>query len=472
MHHHLRAAVAALFVILAGCQTVPPPPPKPEVPVAPATPAQRFTLADWRDLPGWADDDVAQAWPAFVVGCRTLAVRSPTLWKAPCAAASRVDGTSTAAVRAFFMEHFSPYRIANDEGGDTGLVTGYYEPLLAGSRTPTPEYGVALYGVPDDLLVVDLTSLFPELKDKRVRGRVEGRKVVPYWPRSDIERGAAPLKGKVLAYVADPVEAFFLEIQGSGRIALNDGSVMRLGYADQNGHPYRSVGRVLIERGELTRDTASMQAIRSWVHAHPSEARALLDENPSYVFFRELPQPAAGSIDAAIDGPLGSLGVPLLAERTIAVDPRYVPLGAPVYLATTKPSSSAPLTRLTLAQDTGGAIRGPVRADFFWGFGTRAGQEAGRMRQDGRMWLLWPKGAPPPTPRCRAAYRMTVSASHEHRLRNRDVQCLGRVQRRCRGTTCRSTRSAGRPGTGSARPISASFRGTRSCRDPCATTSS
>jgi len=393
MHHHLRAAVAALFVILAGCQTVPPAPP-PVTP--PAAPVARFTPVDWRELPGWGDDDVAQAWPAFVVGCRTLATRSPSPWKAPCDAASRVDGTSTAAVRAFFMEHFSPYRIANDEGGDAGLVTGYYEPLLEGSRTPTAQYTIALYGIPDDLLVVDLSTLYPELKDKRVRGRVEGRKVVPYWPRADIERGAAPVNGKALAYVADPVEAFFLEIQGSGRIALNDGSVMRLGYADQNGHPYRSVARVLIDRGEMTRDTASMQAIRSWVHAHPSEARALLDENPSYVFFRELPKPPAGSLDAAIDGPLGSLGVPLLAERTIAVDARHVPLGAPVYLATTRPSSSAPLQRLTMAQDTGGAIRGPVRADFFWGFGTQAGREAGRMRQDGRMWLLWPKGAPLP----------------------------------------------------------------------------
>jgi len=399
MLHHLRAATAALVVVLAGCQTVPPaPPPKPPAPPPSTAPVQRFAPVDWRDLPGWGEDDVAAAWPAFVVGCKALVARtqSQATWKAPCDAASRVDGASTSAVRAFFMEHFSPYRIANDDGTDTGLVTGYYEPLLAGSRTPTPDYAIALYGVPDDLLVVDLSSLYPELKDKRVRGRVEGRKVVPYWPRADIERGAAPVAGKALAFVADPVEAFFLEIQGSGRIALADGSVMRLGYADQNGHPYRSVARVLIDRGELTRDTASMQAIRSWVQAHPAEARALLDENPSYVFFRELPKPPAGSIEAAIDGPLGSLGVPLLSERTIAVDARYVPLGAPVYLATTKPSSNAPLQRLTLAQDTGGAIRGPVRADFFWGFGTQAGREAGRMRQDGRMWLLWPKGAPPP----------------------------------------------------------------------------
>jgi membrane-bound lytic murein transglycosylase A len=349
-------------------------------------------------MPGWSDDPVAAAWPAFLVGCRALVAKPATraTWRTPCEAAQRVDGTSDASVRAFFVNHFSPYRIADGEGKDVGLVTGYYEPLLTGSRTPTSEYSVALYGVPDDLLVVDLGDLYPELKDKRVRGRLEGRKVVPYWSRGELAKNSAPLAGKALAYVADPVEAFFLEIQGSGRIALADGTVMRLNYADQNGHPYRSVARVLIDRGELTRDNASMQAIRSWVKAHPDQERALLDENPSYVFFREAPPPPAGSLDATIDGPQGSLGVPLLAERTIAVDARFVPLGAPVYLATTMPLSDAPLARLTLAQDTGGAIRGPVRADFFWGFGTRAGREAGRMRQEGRMWLLWPKDAAPP----------------------------------------------------------------------------
>ncbi len=300
------------------------------------------------------------------------------------------------AVRAFFLEHFSPYRVAAADGGDTGLVTGYYEPLLAGSRTRTDAFAVPLYAPPDDLLTVDLTSLFPELKDKRVRGRVEGRKVVPYWSRADLEANPARLAGKALVYVADPVEAFFFEIQGSGRIELADGTVLRLNYADQNGHPYRSIGRVLIDRGELTPERSSMQAIRAWAQAHPDKTRALLDENPSFVFFREVPAPAPGSLDARIDGPQGALGVPLLAERTIAVDPRAIPLGAPVYLATTMPNSPIPLERLVLAQDTGGAIRGVVRADFFWGFGPRAGQYAGRMRQQGRMWLLWPKGAPLP----------------------------------------------------------------------------
>lgn len=387
------AAVAWLCVAFAGCQTVAPPAP-------PAAPPQRtvFTPAAWSDLPGWQSDPVEDVWPAFVAGCRALVAnaRKRATWQAPCAAGERIDGADPVAVRAFFVGHFSPYRVAAADGSDVGLVTGYYEPLLRGSRVRTAEFAAPLYAPPDDLLTVELGDLHPELKGKRVRARVSGRKVVPYWSRAEIERDAAAFAARPLVYVDDPVEAFFLEIQGSGRVALPDGTVVRLNYADQNGHPYRSVGRVLIDRGELTRDSASMQSIRAWALAHPDQVRALLDENPSYVFFREVAPPAPGSLDARIDGPQGALGVPLLARRTIAVDPRSIPLGAPVYLATTRPLSAAPLERLVLAQDTGGAIRGPVRADFFWGFGEDAARDAGRMKQDGRMWLLWPKGAPPP----------------------------------------------------------------------------
>ncbi len=393
----LRVLLAALAVALAiaGCQTVPPAPaptPKP----APAPPARaQYTPATFDELPGFASDPVAEVWPAFLVGCRALTAKASTraLWQAPCTAAQAVDGGDAGAVRAFFVTNFSPYRVTAADGNAVGLVTGYYEPLLRGSRVRSATFGVPLYAPPDDLLTVDLASLFPELKDKRVRGRVEGKRVVPYWPRAEFERNAASYGDKALVYVDDPIEGFFLEIQGSGRIALDDGTVVRLNYADQNGHPYRSVARVLIDRGELTYERSSLQAIQEWARAHPADVRALLDENPSYVFFRELPPPAPGSLDARIDGPHGALGVPLLARRTIAVDPRSIPLGAPVFLATTEPLSSRPLQRLTMAQDTGGAIRGAVRADYFWGFGPDAGREAGRMKQDGRMWLLWPKGA-------------------------------------------------------------------------------
>ena len=391
-------------LLFAGCQTIPAPPTPPAAvpPVtAPPPPAAIarpvFTPAAWVDVPGWSSDPVEAVWPAFQIGCRALLADAKTkdLWQPPCAASEQIDAANPVAIRAFFETHFIPYRVADADGRDVGRVTGYYEPLLKGSRERTPQFTVPLYSAPDDLLTVDLAGLYPELKDKRVRARVDGKKVVPYWTRADIERGAIPVTGKTLVYVEDPVEAFYFEIQGSGRIELADGSVIRLGYADQNGHPYRSIARVLIERGDLPRERASMQGISAWAKAHPSETRALLDENPSFVFFREVPPATPGSPEARIDGPIGTLGVPLLAERTIAVDARAIPLGAPVFLATTMPLSKTPLTRLVMAQDTGGAIRGVVRADFFWGFGPQAGREAGRMLQDGRMWLLWPKGADP-----------------------------------------------------------------------------
>jgi peptidoglycan lytic transglycosylase A len=389
----VRSALVAVAIGLAGCQVAPP------VVQPPQGPARAvFTPATYAQLPGWRADRVQDAWPAFRVGCKALVTRPRTqrLWAAPCAAAETVDAQDANAVRRFFEDNFTPYRITGSDGIEQGLVTGYYEPLLDGSRTRSARYAAPLYAPPDDLLIVELADLYPELKGKRVRGRLEGRRVVPYWSRADIDAGRAGIDGKALVYVSDPVDAFFLQIQGSGRVALDDGSVIRVGYADQNGQPFRSVARVLIDRGEMTLGEASMQGIRAWGRAHPDELPALLDENPSYVFFREVAPPPPGSLEAAIDGPIGSLGVPLAAGRAIAVDPRAVPLGAPVFLATTQPLSDVPLQRLVMAQDTGGAIRGPIRADFFWGFGDEAGQQAGRMRQQGSVWLLWPDGAPPP----------------------------------------------------------------------------
>jgi membrane-bound lytic murein transglycosylase A len=392
----LRALAALALIAVSGCQIVPVPP----APVAPAAPRAVYVATRFADVPGWRDDASQAAWPAFLVGCRTLTARERTraLWQAPCTAALAVDPTSALAVREFFERNFTPYAVAAADGTDAGLVTGYYEPLLKGSRRQGPAFPAPLYAPPDDLVTVELADLYPELKGKRVRGRLDGRRVVPYWPRADIEAGKAAIGGKALVYVSDPVDAFFLQIQGSGRVELDDGSVLRVGYADQNGHPFRSVARVLIDRGELTVAEASMQGIRAWGLRHPEALHALLDENPSYVFFREVPPPTPGSLDARIDGPIGSLGVPLLAGRAIAIDPRALPLGAPMFISTTEPLSDAPLQRLVMAQDTGGAIRGVVRADFFWGFGDAAGQQAGRMRQPGRLWLLWPNGEPLPGP--------------------------------------------------------------------------
>jgi membrane-bound lytic murein transglycosylase A len=266
------------------------------------------------------------------------------------------------------------------------LITGYYEPVLPGSRARTERFRHPLYGVPEDLVAVDLESVNPELKGLRLRGRLEGNRLVPYWSRGEIEARSS-FHAPVLAWIEDPVELFFLQIQGSGQIELASGGRLRLGYAGQNGHPYRSMGRYLMRRGELALEQTSMQGIKAWAAANPRKLREALDSNPSYVFFRETPEG---------DGPLGTLGAPLTAGYSLAIDPRSVPLGAPVFIATTMPLSSQPLQRLMAAQDTGGAIRGAVRADFFWGTGIEAGALAGRMRQQGRLWILWPRGEPLP----------------------------------------------------------------------------
>ncbi|HEX2826621.1 MAG TPA: MltA domain-containing protein [Burkholderiales bacterium] len=361
-------------------------PPAPTPPVSGAT----YKAATFAELPGWRDDAALEAWPAFVASCGALVNREG--WREVCTAASRTSPANADSVRRFFERHFRVWQVASAEGAQDGLITGYYEPLLRGSRKPGARYRYPLYTVPDDLINVDLAEAQPDVKGLRLRGRLEGRRIVPYYDRAQIESGAAPLKGKELLWVDDPIDLFFLHVQGSGRIALDSGETVRVGYADQNGYPYKSIGRTLIERGELTLEQASMQGIKAWAREHAAELTALLNTNPSYVFFRELP--------GAGNGPPGSLGVPLTPRRSVAVDTRYVPAGAPVYIATTWPNSAKPMNRLMLAQDTGSAIRGAVRADFFWGYGEAAAREAGRMKQRLKMWLLLPTayGEPRSTP--------------------------------------------------------------------------
>ncbi len=377
---------APVSPVLPAPQAMPSPVPAPAEPGAAGTVSMPWLKqSSWDQLPGWSDDDLDRAWPALLQSCQGL--RSNPAWSAACLAAARLPPQpDSARVRTYFERSFYPWQVSQAEGGSEGLVTGYYEPLLHGSRALSYKYRYPVLAAPDDLLAVDLSSIYPELKSLRLRGRLQGNKVVPYYTRAEIESGAAPLRGKELAWVDDPVELFFLQVQGSGRIVMDDGEVMRVGYADQNGYPYRSIGKWLVENGELTLDKASMQGIMDWGRRNPDRLPELLNANPSYVFFRELPNHTAG--------PLGALGVPLTPERSIAVDPRGMPLGAPVWLATTRPNSSDPLNRLVLAQDTGGAIRGNVRADFFWGFGDEAGKLAGAMKQKGRMWVLLPKGFP------------------------------------------------------------------------------
>ncbi len=389
----LGTTATALF--LAGCATTECPPcAAPEKPAPAVQIIKPLKPASWSDLPGWSDDKtLTEAFPAQLQSCNALG-KKPA-WQEACNAARSLNDSQRqdpSALRAYYQKYFQPYQLVQNDGAANGLFTGYYEPLLKGAKQASGQARYPIYGVPPNLLTIELGDLFPELKGKRVRGRLtDDNKVIPYWTREQIEANPSRMNARTLAWVDDPIELFFLQIQGSGRVQLPDGSRLRVGYADQNGQPYQSIGSVLIKQGALTKDTASMQGIQNWARNNPAKVQALLNANPSYVFFRVLPTDP-NNPDA---GPPGALGVPLTPGRSIAIDPRATPLGAPVWLDTTFPNTNKPMQRLVMAQDTGGAIKGAVRADFFWGFGADAGKEAGRMKQSGQMWTLLPPAAVP-----------------------------------------------------------------------------
>jgi membrane-bound lytic murein transglycosylase A len=351
-------------------------------------------------LPGWGADRFDGIATAIARQC---AMRTPPgPWPALCASFAALpaaqSGASAApeALRGWLESRFDAWPLRDAKGGDEGLVTGYYEPLLTGSRQRESALQAPLYARPADLLTIDLAGVEPRLAGMRLRGRLQGQRVVPYHSRGDIET-ALPLTGAELLWVDDRVDAFFLEIQGSGRVRLRDGTTLRIGYADQNGHPYRAIGRTLVERGALAADEVTAPAIRRWLREHPAQAPEVMRTNPSVVFFRELPEPPAAPPGEPEPGPPGSLGVPLTPMRSLAVDRSVVPLATLVWLDTTHPVDARPMRRAMAAQDTGGAIAGSIRADFFWGFGADAERAAGLMRSRGRMWMLWPRGETPPT---------------------------------------------------------------------------
>jgi len=371
--------------------------------------AGRFQRASWAELPGWNGDDLSQFWPLFLRNCKGLmrpttgnlaapARATPRAWQPVCAAAAdpAQAPADAAGVRQFLQAHLQPWRLNGaDNRPAANTVTGYYEPLVRGSRRQGGAYQWPLYAVPDDLLTIDLGAVYPELAGKRVRGKLVGKRVVPYDTRAAIESSSN--RPPAIVWVDDPVDNFFLQVQGSGRVLLTDGpdagTTIRVAYADHNGQPYASIGRWLIAQGELRADQASMQNIRAWAQRNPGRVPEMLNANPAVVFFRE---------EAVTDpelGPKGAYGIPLAPRRSIAVDAGFVPLGTPVFLATTWPASDRPLQQLVFAQDTGTAIRGAARADFYWGFGDEAGALAGRMKQRGQMWVLWPKQAGEPSAR-------------------------------------------------------------------------
>jgi membrane-bound lytic murein transglycosylase A len=360
---------AALGCLLTSCLSTPP---RPGI----------GAPVPWSALPGWQEDRLAQTWPALLNSCRKMPARDAR-WQTLCTDAALFPDPDDETARAFFETRFIAHEVAAGNGNTDGLITGYYEPLVHGSLVKNGRFRFPLFGRPDDLVTVELGELYPELKGKRLRGRLTGQRVVPYYSRAEIDKGKRPSQDSVIAWVDDPVALFFLEIQGSGRVQLPDGRILPVSYADQNGHPYVAIGRTLVESGALKLEEATMPAIRAWLAAHPDQAQTVLNSNPSYVFF-SLREPDSS-------GPVGALNVPLLPERSIAVDPSFIPLGSPVWLDTALPGSEPrPYRRLEFAQDTGGAIRGPVRADLFLGFGQDAEQLAGAMRQRGKLYVLLP----------------------------------------------------------------------------------
>lgn len=342
-----------------------------------AASALRFTVASFDALPGWPGANPVLARAAFLASCPALQRRADTSgltlasdWDAACAAAAQPGDP-----RAFFEAAFVPVMV----DGGVGLDTGYFELTLAGSRTRDAVNRSPLYRVPADLIDVDLGQFAPTLAGKHVRGRVEGTQLVTYHDRAAIDDGALAGRGLELAWVADPVEAFFLAIQGSGRVRLADGSELRVGYAGQNGRDYTGIGRLLRERGVLAPGQATMEGLVAWLHAHPDAGRAVMRENKSYVFFRELSGP----------GPVGAMGVALAPRVSVAADPAFVPLGAPLFLTTR--TADGPLDATMVAQDIGGAIKGSNRFDLFLGAGAEARRIAGGLSAQGHAWLLLPR---------------------------------------------------------------------------------
>jgi membrane-bound lytic murein transglycosylase A len=404
----LTRTLPTWLVLLAGCALTPPLPPAPATaPASPLSPPAteptaetalplaepwlraraRWVPVDWSALPGWQADRSAEIWPALRAGC----VRPALGWAALCARASAFAPPDDGFARDFLQRELQAYRVESLDGDALGLATGYFEPLVTASRLPRPGFLVPLHRPP------------PDLAQRR-----------PYWSRQQLDilpAAAASLRGQEIAYVASALDVLVLQIQGSGRLRITEpdgrAQVVRVAYAGSNDQPYRSVGRWLIEQGELRLEGASWPAIRDWgQRASPERLQQMMWSNPRVVFFREeaLPDaatPQAGGSPAGTGnarlaptgptGPKGAQGVPLSAGRSVAVDPQAVPYGTPLWIDTTEPLSATPLRRLVMAQDTGSAITGAVRVDYFWGSVDGAEQQAGRMKQPLRVWALWPR---------------------------------------------------------------------------------
>lgn len=337
-------------------------------------------------LPPSSDSDWDAAYRAFKISCTKIGGAAP--WKEVCLKTE----TQQASARAFFEENFDPWqvKIVPPAGKESvrGLMTGYYEPVLEGSRHKTERFSVPLYSPPDDLLTVSLSATYPALKGMPLKGKLQGKRIVPYDTR-EVIMGRKDLERYAICWVENPVEAFFLEVQGSGRIHLQDGSEIRLGFADSNGQPYRAIAKWLVERGEIKLSEASMQRILEWAKKNPERTKEMLSYNKRYIFFKE-----RNVVDSET-GPIGSLGVPLTARASVAVDRRFWQLGTPFVIQVDQDNPSMHFARPVVSQDTGTAIRGALRFDYFWGSGAVAAKYAGNQKSPFSAWVLFPKDVNP-----------------------------------------------------------------------------
>lgn len=398
--------ILLLSLTLAACDeekkeeagpVCPPPPPAvapvcPEVPPPEEKPALKLSPAQFADLPGWGDDRLLDALPALLRSCQRLLAQADGLpvgpkglagtvkdWRGPCEGLLQMPADDTV-LRPYLESWFLPYQ-ASDRGEPSGKFTGYYEVEVKGALSPQGNFLWPLYGPPSDLIRIKLGRFRADLEGETLFGRLEGQELIPYHDRAAIDEAhVLSGQGLELIWLDDYVELFFLQVQGSGVVQLPDGKRVRVGFAASNGLPFTAIGRLLKERGELTGGDLSAQGVKAWLRANPEKAWPLMKENARYIFFRMIEG----------EGPIGAEGLPLSPGRSLAVDPAFLPLGVPLFLSTTEPGGGPALNRLVVAQDTGAAIKGPVRGDLFWGTGEAALEKAGRMNETGRYWLLLP----------------------------------------------------------------------------------
>jgi len=352
--------ISAILLLFSGCSKTP------EI-ISKQMPETYLLKTTFDELPSWKDENYQEALSSFINSCRSKKTRK--IYNNLC---ERAKDTQDA--QKFLETAFTPYTIFAKEGENSGLLTGYYEPELRGSLVKTEVYKYPLYATPSDLIVVDLSSIYPKLKDYRLRGKLEGNRVVPY-----AKRGEEVLsQSEIICYVDSKIDLFFLEIQGSGRVTLENEETLFIGYDNQNGHKYRAIGRYLVEIDAIKLEDVSLQSIRAWLEANPSRVDEVLNYNESLVYFKQRKHAASGS-----------LGLELRAFRSIAVDRKYIPLGSMVYL--NSKIDEKKISTIVQAQDTGGAIKGAIRADIFLGFGVNAMSSAGKLNSSLQLWVLLPK---------------------------------------------------------------------------------